>query len=466
MRCLALPIVIALMAAQSLQVTVIYQQEMSAGHPYQLYIIAYNPFNENASIEMLEVSTPNRTNLWIVEGKIRGVVEAGQQVGVAQYTIMVSKDAPSGIYLINVLMEYKLGGQLQWYQQSLQVKVTGYYGDTSLLIMRAESLMYNLSLRLSLLESARDSLRGIKANTSSIDLAITRIKENVTSAGELISSSKKELSRENYGEASHLAEKAISIINSTLSYTYIVENEINNLSSSRAAEIRKEAENSILTARSRIYNLWNEVDKLKKENLSASDELMSGMLNELWGIMPNITKAMEMANKAYSNGNYSLSIDLSNKVISMAERAEKLISSIYDRMGLLRIKERVEDQINRTENMIAYCRESLKSIYPTISWNKTAVSIADEVNRTLDEIEAELGKAKSLAGSGDYYGASCIVSNLSSKISSVLNGLDSLKKIEKTKVDIESPSSLRYAVAGIALAVFLAMIAFLLRIRR
>ncbi|MGC9104343.1 MAG: hypothetical protein ACP5JF_06100 [Candidatus Methanodesulfokora sp.] len=465
MRYSALSIVIALMAAQSLQITVVCPQEMNAGYSYQLYILAYNPFNENASIEMLEVSTPNRTNLWIVEGKVRGVVEAGAQAGVAQYAIIVSKDAPSGVYLINVLIEYKLGGQVQWYQQSLKVKITGYYGDTSLLIMRAESLLYNLSLRLSSLEDARDSLRKTGANTSSVDLMISRIKENITSAGELISSSKKELNRENYGEASYLAEKAISIINSTLKSTYTVENEIKILYSSRAAEMRKKAEDSILAARSRIYNLWNEVDKLKK-SLNVSDELVSGMLRELWGIMPNITKTMEMANNAYSNGNYSLSIELSSEVASMAERAEKLINSIYDRISFLRIKERVEDQINRTESVISYCRESLKSIYPTISWNKTAVSMADEINRTLDEIEAELSRAKSLIGSGDYYSASFIVSNLSSKISSVLGSLDHLRKIERTKLEVESPSSWRYAVAGLALTAFLAMIAFLLRIRR
>ncbi|MGB9631553.1 MAG: hypothetical protein ACPL09_06220, partial [Candidatus Methanodesulfokora sp.] len=300
---------------------------------------------------------------------------------------------------------------------------------------------------------------------SSVDLMISRIKENITSAGELISSSKKELNRENYGEASYLAEKAISIINSTLKSTYTVENEINILYSSRAAEMRKKAEDSILAARSRIYNLWNEVDKLKK-SLNVSDELVSGMLRELWGIMPNITKTMEMANNAYSNGNYSLSIELSSEVASMAERAEKLINSIYDRISFLRIKERVEDQINRTESVISYCRESLKSIYPTISWNKTAVSMADEINRTLDEIEAELSRAKSLIGSGDYYSASFIVSNLSSKISSVLGSLDHLRKIERTKLEVESPSSWRYAVAGLALTAFLAMIAFLLRIRR
>lgn len=466
MENLALPIVIALMATQGLQVNIICPQEIYAGSQASLYIIAYNPFSTNVSIEMLEVSTPNRTYFWIIEGNKVGVVRAGQQTGIAQYTIIVPKEAPSGTYLINILMEYRAEGQVQWYQQSIKVRVIGYYGDTSILIMRAESLLYNTSMNLSILERERDFLKGIGANTSSIDLIISGIRENITSAGELISSSKNELNRGNYGEASYLAEKAISILNSTLNSINIAKDELKNISSARKAEIKKEAESSIIAARSRVYTIWNEAEKLKKENITSDDKVLNSTMMKLWGIMSNITAMMERANSAYSSGNYSLSIELSEEVISMVERAEKLISDIYDRINLLNVKNKVEAQVNRTESLIAYCRESLRSIYPTISWNKTAVSAMEEINRTLDEAEAELRKARSLIESGDYYSAYSIASELSNRISSVLSSLDSLKNIERAKVETESPSPWGYIAAISALSAFLAIVAVLLRIRR
>jgi hypothetical protein len=321
-------------------------------------------------------------------------------------------------------------------------------------------------MNLSILERERDFLKGIGANTSSIDLIISGIRENITSAGELISSSKNELNRGNYGEASYLAEKAISILNSTLNSINIAKDELKNISSARKAEIKKEAESSIIAARSRVYTIWNEAEKLKKENIISNDKVLNSTMMKLWGIMSNITAMMERANSAYSSGNYSLSIELSEEVISMVERAEKLISDIYDRINLLNVKNKVEAQVNRTESLIAYCRESLRSIYPTISWNKTAVSAMEEINRTLDEAEAELRKARSLIESGDYYSAYSIASELSNRISSVLSSLDSLKNIERAKVETESPSPWGYIAAISALSAFLAIVAVLLRIRR
>lgn len=464
MRHLALPIVIALMAAQSLQVTVICPQEMYAGSSYNMYILAYNPLDTNASIELLEVSTPNRTNLWIVEGKFNGILGAGKRTEVAQYTIIVPKEAPSGTYLINIVMEYRAGGEVQWYQQSLQVRITGYYGDTSNLIMRAESLLYNVSLNLGSVVRERDHLREIGANTSELDSIISKVRENVTSAGELISSSKDELNRGNYGEASYLAERAISILNSTYNSVDLAKKELKILSSARMAEIRDEAERNIIEARSRVFTVWSEVDKLKKENLTLNDSVLNSMLGDLWGIMSNITAAMERANRAYLSGNYSLSIELSNNVISLAEKAEKLISNIYDRMNLLSIRRSVEAQINSTEDLISYCRMRLRSIYPAISWNKTAVSAVEEMNRTLDEMEKELGKARSLFYSGDYYGARSIVSDLAERVQSILNRLD-LLRVERAE-GAESPDAWRYIAALFALSAFLAVVAMLLRIRR